>query len=101
MGGLLRMLPISDDKIGALEKINDWIIDIDPIEISFYIDKLRMQNPGITDDELARKIVSRKAIKNGLVGAATGIPGLLVLPVTVPANLAITWRIQAFLGLCQ
>jgi hypothetical protein len=52
------------------------------------------QNPDITPDDLARKIVRRKAFKCGLVGALTGVPGMLALPVTVPADLIMCWRIQ-------
>lgn len=89
------MTSSSDDKAGVLQKIIDWMVDTDPLEIVSYIDKLREQNPGITNDELAKKVVSRKAVKNGLVGAASRIPGLLALPVTVPADLVASWKIQA------
>lgn len=87
--------PNDGDKAGALESIVNWIIEADPITIASYVDKLREQNIGITNDELANKIVSRKAVKNGLVGAVAGIPGLLALPVTVPTDLIATWKIQA------
>jgi hypothetical protein len=92
------MLNDSADKVGALEKVIDWIIDTDPIAIESYVDKLREQNPGIRDDELAKKIVSRKAIKNGLVGAISGIPGLIALPVTVPTDLVASWKIQTYMA---
>ncbi|HQA50512.1 MAG TPA: EcsC family protein [Syntrophomonadaceae bacterium] len=87
-----------DDKASALEKIINWIVDTNPTEIVSYVDKLREQNPGITDDELAKKIVSRKAIKNGLVGAIAGIPGFIALPVTVPTDLVASWKIQSYMA---
>lgn len=79
----------------TLERVIDSIISSDPAEIKSYVDKLHEQNPGISDDDLARKIVSRKSLKNGLVGAATGVGGLITLPVTVPSDLVASWRIQA------
>ncbi|MFQ5918113.1 MAG: hypothetical protein ACE5I0_09930 [Candidatus Binatia bacterium] len=56
--------------------------------ITEYVDKLREQNPGISNDDLARKIVRRKAIKNALFGAITGAPGFTLMPLTIPADLA-------------
>lgn len=34
-------------------------------------------------------------MKNGLAGAALGLGGLITLPVTIPSDLACSWRIQA------
>jgi hypothetical protein len=51
--------------------------------------------PGISDDDLAHKIVSRKAFENGLVGFLAGLPGFPAMPLTVPANLVASWKIQA------
>jgi hypothetical protein len=80
-----------EDGLGALI---DWFTQTDSHVIEDYITKLRAQNPGITNDDLAWKIVRRKSFKSGLVGAATGIGGLLTLPVTIPTDLAVCWRIQ-------
>jgi len=63
--------------------------------ITAYVSKLRQQNPGITDNELARKIVRRKALKNALCGAVTSMPGFPLMPLTVPASIGASWRIQA------
>jgi len=87
-----------EEKTSVLDKIIDWIIATDPMEVSSYADKLREQNPGISNDDLAKKIVDRKSIKSGLVGAATGLPGLLALPATVPTDLVATWKIQAYMA---
>lgn len=84
----------------ALEAIIDWFVGVDHENIRGYVAKLRAQNPGITDDALARKVVGRKSLKGGLVGAATAIPGLLFLPVTVPADLIASWKVQVYLTLC-
>ena len=34
-------------------------------------------------------------MKNGLVGAVTGLGGMITLPVTIPTDLICSWRIQA------
>ncbi len=79
----------------GLTKTIDYVIDCDPAKILFSVDKLRSRNPNITDKELAKKIVKRESLKNGLFGFATGLPGALALPVTIPGDLIASWRIQA------
>jgi len=90
----------TNDKLSVLEKVINWLAESDPTAIALYVDKLRAQNPTLSNDELARKIVGRKSHKNGLVGAATGIPGLLALPVTIPTDLVASWKIQINMALC-
>jgi hypothetical protein len=87
-------IPTTAELQTSLNTVVDCFIQTDPEVVEQYVEKLRSQNPGISNDDLARKIVSRKAFKCGLVGATTGIPGLLALPVTVPADLVASWRIQ-------
>lgn len=84
-----------EDKQNALQKIIDWAVTANTTKVRSYVDKLRQQNPGISNDALAKKILNRKAFKSGLVGAATGVGGILTLPVSVPADLVASWRIQA------
>jgi hypothetical protein len=94
---------IKEEDEGILLKwIDDYIervvISHQP-HISIYIEKLRQQNPGITAIELAKKVTSRKSFKNGLVGAATGVGGFITLPVSVPTDLIVSWKIQIYLAL--
>lgn len=88
-------LPSKEDLQNVLETVIDHVISIDRTTIETYVDKLREQNPDIDCDKLAHKILSRKAMKNGLVGAVAGLGGLITLPVSVPADLIFSWRIQA------
>ena len=88
-----------EKKRNALEKLIDWMIEIGQQDIEEYVNKLRSQNPGISSDDLAKKIVRRKSIKNGLVGAVTGLGGIITLPVGVPADLIASWKIQIFIAL--
>lgn len=88
-----------EKKRNALEKVVDWVIEVGQQDVTEYVKKLRSQNPGISNDALAKKIVRRKSIKNGLVGGATGIGGLITLPVTVPVDLIASWKIQISMAL--
>ncbi len=81
-------------KVGALERLVDRMVVSAYPKIGPYVDRIRARHPSATDIELARMIVRRKAFKNGLVGAVTGIGGFLTMPVTVPADVIASWRIQ-------
>lgn len=39
--------------------------------------------------------MNRKSVKNGFIGAITGLGGVITLPVAIPSDLICTWRIQA------
>ena len=66
------------------QSVVEWAISVRRDEIREYVRKLREQNPGITNDDLAQLIVRRKATRNAFVGAITGLFGLPLLPVTIP-----------------
>ena len=95
----MTVVELGDQKLKelqrSLDKLIDFVIQTDPEQIKEYVDKLREQNPEITDDALAHKIINRKSVKNGLIGAITGLGGLITLPIAIPANLTATWRVQA------
>ena len=92
--GLIK-LPSKEELQAGLENVMDYVISTDSATIKAYVDKLFEQNEGISCDELAKRIVQRKSIKNGFVGAVTGLGGIITLPVSIPADLACSWRIQA------
>lgn len=88
-------LPLGEELQNVLEGVLDYVISIDYVTIESYVDKLFEQNKGISCDELAKKILHRKSLKNGLIGAVTGLGGLITLPVSIPTDLICSWRIQA------
>lgn len=88
-------LPSKEELQKGLETVMDYVISTDSVTIEAYVDKLHEQNPGISSDELAKKVLNRKSVKNGFVGAVTGLGGLITLPVSIPADLICSWRIQA------
>ncbi len=88
-------LPSIEDLQKGLDHVMDFVISTDHVKIEAYVDKLKEQNNGISCDELAKKILHRKSIKNGLIGSITGLGGLITLPVSTPTDLICSWRIQA------
>ena len=88
-------VPSKEDMQKGLEVVMDYVISTDYVAIEAYVDKLREQNKDISCDKLAEKILHRKSIKNGFIGAITGVGGLITLPVSIPADLTLSWRIQA------
>ncbi len=89
------LLPPKYELQEGLETVMDYVISMDSATIQSYIDKLREQNPEISCDELAKKVLTRKSLKNGLVGGITSLGGLITLPVSIPTDLVCSWRIQA------
>lgn len=81
-------------RAGAIERMVDRMIASASPRIGLYVERIRLRHPGIGEVELATRIIRRKAFKNGLVGAATGLGGFATMPVMVPADLLASWRIQ-------
>ncbi len=62
--------------------------------IGAYVDNLRDKNPGVDTKTLALKIVHRRSLKGGLVGAATGFGGFITMAIAVPLGTIIAWKID-------
>ena len=84
----------------AIESLVNWVIGSDPEEVTNYINKLRSDNPQFTNKQIAEKIVKEQSINSGLLGAVTGLGGLITLPATIPIDLVKAWKIQAYTIRC-
>lgn len=84
----------------AIESLIDWVIGSDPKEVINYINKLRSDHPKLTSKQIAEKIVNEQSINSGLLGAVTGLGGLITLPATIPIDLVKAWKIQAYTIRC-
>lgn len=73
--------------------LNDEIIK-ESQHIEEYVKNLRRLNPDIENNHLVKKIISRRSLKAGGVGAVTNIGGIITLPITMPADLYLSFRIQ-------
>lgn len=67
--------------------------DISGLQARF--DQLRAQNPRATTDQLVDTIIRRQAFRCGVVGAVTGLGGLVTLPIALPIDVLLSLRIQA------
>jgi hypothetical protein len=65
-----------EDKLQQLQagltKTIDYVIDCDPAKIQFAVDQLRSTAPGISNKDLAKKIVKRESLKNGFLDLPLG-----------------------------
>ena len=77
-----------------MERALRQVLNVNPQAVQEYVAQLRAANPRVGADELAAGVVSRRALKAGGIGAVTGLGGLVTLPVSIPANLVGTWRVQ-------
>ncbi|MDA3939149.1 MAG: EcsC family protein [Spirochaetia bacterium] len=87
------------------EKIQKWAeefltllkttIEKESPYVEEYVNHLRELNEGIDRESLSKKIISRRSWKAGGVGAVSGLGGLITLPVTMPSDMYLTFRIQA------
>jgi uncharacterized protein (DUF697 family) len=58
-------------------------------------DQLKAQNPNATREQLVNRIIQRQAFRCGVVGAITGLGGLITLPIALPIDVLLSLRIQA------
>jgi len=84
----------------AIETLVNWVISSDSEEITKYINKLRSDNPQFTSKQIAEKIVNEQSINSGLLGAVTGLGGLITLPATIPIDLVKACKIQLYTIRC-
>ncbi len=67
----------------------------DIIYVEEYVAQLQKLNPEISNDSLIKKIISRRSWKAAGIGAICGVGGIITLPITMPTDLYICFRIQA------
>jgi hypothetical protein len=79
-----------------VEFLVDWVLISDLAAVQSYVDDLRQQNPGLDRRAIAQKIVNEQSWNNGLWGAATGLAGTVMLPVTLPFDVIKSWKVQDF-----
>jgi len=81
----------------GLEGVIDSVIgsEFNQVAVQNLIDKLTQENPLITKEEICSQIINEKSLQSGLFGAVTGVGGLALLPVAIPANLFASWKFQA------
>ena len=69
----------------------------DPVALEARMRGLRRRYPGLDEAGLVRRIIARESLKVGLVGAVTGLGGIITLPIAIPIDFALTAKLQASL----
>lgn len=60
-------------------------------------ERARAANPQAAPEQLIGRIIRRQAFRSGVVGAVTGLGGLVTLPVALPVDIVLSLRLQAAL----
>lgn len=84
----------------ALESLIDLFVASDPQEVKNYADKIRLNNPLLSQREIAQKIVDEQSINNGFLGSVTGLGSTITLPLVIPLDVVKAWKIQDFTIRC-
>lgn len=61
------------------------------------LERLQQQNPQASRDTLVQRVINEQARLSGIIGAVTGLGGVITLPLGIAIDLALTLRIQASL----
>jgi len=67
----------------------------DPAQLALRLTVLRRRHPAASDAALLTRVINDQSLKAGLVGALTGVGGILTLPIAIPVDFALSARIQA------
>lgn len=98
-GKLPILRALSTDQIqkwsGEYQALLKSVIEKEAVKVEAYVDHVRELNSGIDQRDLARKIMRRRAMKAGGIGALCSLGGFLAMPITMPGDMYMTFRIQA------
>lgn len=84
----------------SFESLLDWVLETEPDEVRDYVNEIRLRHPKLDKRQIAQEIIDEQSRNNGLLGAVTGLGGLMTLPVTVPLDIVKAWSIQSFTIQC-
>jgi len=70
------------------------LIDPDVEKMQATYDELREKYPNKTTPQLVRTVIRRQSFRCGLVGALTSFGGFVTLPIALPVDMVVTYRIQ-------
>lgn len=78
------------------QRLEAWLgPDVDKLEQQ-YAD-LRVRYPDATQEALVARIIQQQAVRCGVIGALTSVGGLITLPIALPIDIVLSFRIQTAL----
>ncbi|MEM6284482.1 MAG: hypothetical protein AAF787_19980 [Chloroflexota bacterium] len=66
--------------------------DVEKMQAAY--DRMKSDNPQKSPDELVQYIIRRQSVRCGVIGAITGVGGLPTLPIMMPIDMVLSYRIQ-------
>lgn len=78
------------------QSLDRWFSS-DHSQIVDKVEQMRSRDPAASTEKLVYRLVHQQAVKAGLVGAITGLGGFWTLPIGLPIDMAVSYRIQAAL----
>jgi hypothetical protein len=94
-----RIKKLTEDQItnwsSELTQLLKTEIEKEASRVKEYVDHLKRLNNGISEEKLSKKIISRRSLKAGGIGAVCGLGGFITMPLTMPTDMYMTFRIQA------
>lgn len=75
--------------------ILEQVIEKESTYVEEYVNQLKRLNPNISNEKLVRKIIQRRSLKAGGIGAVCGVGGFITMPISLPSDLYYCFRIQA------
>ena len=72
-----------------------YTIEQEATHVEEYVRHLQELNEGIDRQSLSKKVISRRSLKSGGIGALCGLGGFITMPITMPSDMYLTFRIQA------
>jgi hypothetical protein len=83
-----------------IESMIDKIISHEPQKIQKRISELKLKHAKLDQKQIAQKIINDQSIWGGMLGATTGLGGVILLPATVSVDLVKYLRVQAYMICC-
>jgi hypothetical protein len=78
------------------QQVEVWL-GPDVAKMQAQYDLLRTRNPTRSQDDVLAEIIRGQAVKAGIVGALTSVGGFITLPIALPIDIVLSFRIQASL----
>ena len=81
---------------GFIEKMFDEIISHDLTKLKLRVYKFKLKYRKLPRQQIAKNIVNDQSFWGGILAAPGGLGGMFTLPVSIPADLIKTLRVQSY-----
>jgi len=75
----------------------DEVLAPDVGKLQAHAQKVAAAEPALDERQVVQKLINRQAMRCGVIGAVTGLGGLITLPIALPIDILTSMRLQASL----